>query len=76
MWFDPGLAELFITSTLVHLEEDINLLVVMLSPFLNFVFNLKPLIVALKFLKLHFFPVMLNHWANFNHNYIFFCIFL
>ena len=28
MWFDPGLAGLFITSTLLHLEEDINLLVV------------------------------------------------
>ena len=28
MWFDPGLAELFITSTLLHLGEDINLLVV------------------------------------------------
>ena len=24
MWFDPGLAGLFITSTLLHLEEDIN----------------------------------------------------
>jgi hypothetical protein len=28
MWFDPGLAGLFITSTLLHLGEDINLLVV------------------------------------------------
>ena len=28
MWFDLGLAGLFITSTLLHLEEDINLLVV------------------------------------------------
>jgi hypothetical protein len=28
MWFDPGLAGLFITSTLLHLEKDINLLVV------------------------------------------------
>jgi hypothetical protein len=28
MWFDPGLAGLFITSTLLHLREDINLLVV------------------------------------------------
>ena len=28
MWFDPGLARLFITSTLLHLGEDINLLVV------------------------------------------------
>ena len=28
MWFDPGLAGLFITSTLLHLKEDINLLVV------------------------------------------------
>ena len=28
MWFDPGLAELFITSTILHLGEDINLLVV------------------------------------------------
>jgi hypothetical protein len=28
MWFDPDLAGLFITSTLLHLEEDINLLVV------------------------------------------------
>jgi hypothetical protein len=27
MWFDPGLAGLFITSTPLHLEEDINLLV-------------------------------------------------
>jgi hypothetical protein len=27
MWFDPGLAGLFITSTLLHLEEDINFLV-------------------------------------------------
>ena len=27
MWFDPGLAGLFITSTLLHLGEDINLLV-------------------------------------------------
>jgi len=27
MWFDPGLARLFITLTLLHLEEDINLLV-------------------------------------------------
>ena len=24
MWFDPGLAGLFITSALLHLEEDIN----------------------------------------------------
>ena len=30
MWFDPGLAELFITSTPLHLGEDINLLVVSL----------------------------------------------
>jgi len=28
MWFDPGLAGLFITSTLLHLGEDINLFVV------------------------------------------------
>jgi len=28
MWFIPGLAELFITSTFLHLGEDINLLVV------------------------------------------------
>jgi len=28
LWFDPGLARLFITSTLLHLGEDINLLVV------------------------------------------------
>jgi hypothetical protein len=28
MWFDPDLAGLFITSTLLHLGEDINLLVV------------------------------------------------
>ena len=28
MWFDPGLAGLFITSTLLHLGEDINLLIV------------------------------------------------
>jgi hypothetical protein len=28
MWFDPGFAGLFITSTLLHLGEDINLLVV------------------------------------------------
>jgi hypothetical protein len=28
MWFNPGLAGLFITSTLLYLEEDINLLVV------------------------------------------------
>ena len=28
LWFDPGLAGLFITSTLLHLEEDINSLVV------------------------------------------------
>ena len=28
MWFDPGLAGLFITSTLLHLGENINLLVV------------------------------------------------
>jgi len=28
MWFDPGLAGLFITSTLLHLGEDIILLVV------------------------------------------------
>jgi len=27
MWFDPGLAGLFITSTLLHLGEDINLLI-------------------------------------------------
>ena len=33
MWFDPGLAGLFITSTLLHLGEDINLLVV--SPFIR-----------------------------------------
>jgi hypothetical protein len=24
LWFDPGFAELFITLTLLHLEEDIN----------------------------------------------------
>jgi hypothetical protein len=28
MWFDPGLAGLYITLTLLHLGEDINLLVV------------------------------------------------
>ena len=28
MWFDPDLAGLFITLTLLHLGEDINLLVV------------------------------------------------
>jgi len=28
MWFDPGLIGLFITSTLLHLREDINSLVV------------------------------------------------
>ena len=28
MWFDPGLAGLFITSTLLNLEKDINLLIV------------------------------------------------
>ena len=28
MWFDPDLAGLFITSTLLHMGEDINLLVV------------------------------------------------
>jgi hypothetical protein len=28
MWFDPGLAGLFITSTLLHLGEDINFLIV------------------------------------------------
>ena len=28
MWFDLGLAGLFITSALLHLGEDINLLVV------------------------------------------------
>jgi hypothetical protein len=28
MWFDPGLAGLFIPSTLLHLGEDINILVV------------------------------------------------
>jgi hypothetical protein len=28
MWFNPGLAGLFITSTLLHLKEDINYLVV------------------------------------------------
>jgi hypothetical protein len=28
MWFDPGLARLYITPTLLHLGEDINLLVV------------------------------------------------
>ena len=32
MWFDPGLAGLFITSTLLHLGEDINLLVVSSGP--------------------------------------------
>ena len=31
MWFDSGLAGLFITSTLLHLEEDINLLVVLVN---------------------------------------------
>jgi hypothetical protein len=31
MWFDPGLAGLFITSTLLHLGEDINSLVVSLT---------------------------------------------
>jgi hypothetical protein len=30
MWFDPGLAGLFITSTLLHLGEDIKLLIVSL----------------------------------------------
>jgi hypothetical protein len=30
MWFDPGLAGLFITSTLLHLGQDINLLVVLI----------------------------------------------
>jgi len=31
MWFDPGLTGFFITSTLLHLGEDINLLVVSLD---------------------------------------------
>jgi hypothetical protein len=31
LWFDPSLAELFITSTLLHLGEDINLLVMSLA---------------------------------------------
>ena len=30
MWFDPGLAGLFITLTLLHLGEEINILVVSL----------------------------------------------
>jgi hypothetical protein len=32
MWFNPGLAGLFITSTLLHLGEDINLLIVSVVP--------------------------------------------
>ena len=36
MWFDPGLAGLFITSTLLHLREDINLLVVSSTPYLSY----------------------------------------
>ena len=36
MWFDPGLAGLFITSTLLHLGEDINLLVVSSTPYLSY----------------------------------------
>ena len=32
MWFNPDLARLFITSTLLHLGEDINLLVVSVVP--------------------------------------------
>jgi hypothetical protein len=31
LWFDPGLVGLFITSTLLHLGQDINLLVVSVS---------------------------------------------
>ena len=37
MWFDPGLTGLFITSTLLHLGEDINLLVVSASIHLVYV---------------------------------------
>jgi hypothetical protein len=44
MWFDPGLAGLFITSTLLHLVEDINLLVVS-------AFNAKLLISFPKYFK-------------------------
>ena len=40
MWFDPGLAGLFITSTLLHLGEDINLLVVSLP--ISFCLTLRP----------------------------------
>ena len=36
MWFDPGLAGLFITSTLLHLGEDINLLVVSVTKTVTF----------------------------------------
>jgi len=35
LWFDPGLVGLFITSTLLHLGEDINLLVVSTNIVLN-----------------------------------------
>jgi hypothetical protein len=31
LWFNPGLARLFITSTLLHLREDINILVVLIN---------------------------------------------
>ena len=40
MWFDPGLAALFITLTLLHLGEDINLLVMPLS--ISFRSTLRP----------------------------------
>jgi hypothetical protein len=36
MWFDPGLAGLFITSTLLHLGEDISSLVMSLSLMISF----------------------------------------
>jgi len=40
MWIDPGLAGLFITSTLLHLGEDINSLIV--SPEFMFLSTIIP----------------------------------
>jgi len=44
MWFDPGLAGLFITSTLLHLGEDINSLIVSFKIIDFHQFDLSPIL--------------------------------
>ena len=70
MWFDPGFAGLFITSTLLHLGEDINLLVVSVSSLfgssvlLSIYREKKELVLLLVRLGSGFRGRLVGHWAR------------